>query len=90
MFQSGDQNVPENFEFVEGTSKIYQHNGAFHVFVIKEVALETTKTLDEARGKVISDFQNQIEIDWIKALNERYTVKVNEKVLKKVKSQIDN
>ncbi len=90
LFQAGDQNLPTDFEFKKGISKVYHHNDAYHVFVVKEVKLESQKTLEEARGKVISDYQNQIEADWIKALNERYNVVINKKVLKKVKSQIAN
>ncbi|NRA91322.1 MAG: peptidylprolyl isomerase [Psychroserpens sp.] len=90
VFQSGDQNVPADLEFKAGISKVYQHNDAFHVFLIDKVMPATQKTLEEAKGKVISDFQNQIELDWMDSLNERYTVEIDKKVLKKVKSEILN
>lgn len=90
VFEFGDQALPKDFEFLKGISKIYTHNDAYHVVMVNSVLPKGSKTLDEARGRVVSDYQNQIENDWIKSLNERYTVKVNKRVLKKVKSEILN
>ena len=90
VFELGDQALPKDFEFKKGVSKIYNHHDSYHVLMVNDVFPKTYKTLDEARGKVVSDYQNQIEIDWIKSLNERYNVEVNSNVLKKVKSEILN
>ena len=43
------------------------------------------KTLKEARGLVTSDYQLELEQKWVKSLKERYPVKINEKVLDKVR-----
>ncbi|WCO02764.1 peptidylprolyl isomerase [Psychroserpens ponticola] len=90
IFELGDKELPKDFEFKEGISKVYEHNDAYHVIMVKTVISKSHKTLDAARGKIVSDYQNQIENDWIKSLNERYNVKVDHKVLKKVKSLILN
>jgi peptidyl-prolyl cis-trans isomerase SurA len=44
------------------------------------------KTLNEARGLYISDYQALIEKEWLKQLHDKYPVKVNEQLLRKVKS----
>lgn len=90
IFESGNQALPDDFEFKKGVSKIYKHNDAYHVVMVNAVMPKSPKTLEEARGKVVSDYQNQIEANWIKDLHERYTVKLDDKVFKKVKSQILN
>ena len=87
-FEKGNQALPENFEFVEGVSRIYEHNDSFHVIIVKTVIPASNKTLEEARGKVISDYQNNIETNWVKSLNERFKVNIDKKVLKRVKKQI--
>jgi peptidyl-prolyl cis-trans isomerase SurA len=90
VFESGNQVLPENFEFKKGISKIYKHNDAYHVVMVNAVMPKSPKTLEEARGKVVSDYQNQIEADWIKELHEHYTVKLDDNVFNRVKSQILN
>nr|WP_320021625.1 peptidylprolyl isomerase [uncultured Draconibacterium sp.] len=42
------------------------------------------KTLDEARGLFISDYQDYLEEQWIKELRRKYKVKVNKKLLKSI------
>jgi len=41
---------------------------------------QTTKTLDEARGYVVADYQNFLEEQWNKKMRAEFPVKVNEKV----------
>ena len=43
------------------------------------------KELDEIRGQVMSDYQDELEKEWIKDLREKNTIKVKEKVLRKLK-----
>lgn len=88
IFENGNQVLPKDFEFVKGISKIYQHNDAFHVILVKDVLPAATKTLEEARGNVVSDYQNYIEENWVRGLNDRYKVEIDTKVLKRIKKQI--
>ena len=43
------------------------------------------KTLNEARGMYISDYQNHLEKKWVEILRDKYKVKVYKSVLKKIK-----
>lgn len=47
---------------------------------INRVVPPTNKTLDEAKGYVISDYQEYLEKEWVKELRAKYPVKVNEAV----------
>ena len=42
------------------------------------------KTLEEARGLYISEYQNFLEKNWLKELRKKYKVKVNKKLLKSI------
>lgn len=42
------------------------------------------KTLEEARGLYVSDYQNFLEKEWLKQLRKKYKIKVNKKLLKKI------
>jgi peptidyl-prolyl cis-trans isomerase SurA len=87
-FEESDQELPQDFEFKEGVSKVYEHNESYHVILVNNVLPAKKKTLEEARGKVISDYQNYIETNWVKLLRERFGVEVNKRTLKRVKKQI--
>ncbi|WP_299333933.1 peptidylprolyl isomerase [uncultured Psychroserpens sp.] len=88
VFEDGNSTLPNNFKFKEGVSEIYNHNDAFHVVKVNAILPAGNKTLEEARGKVVSDYQNYIETNWVKDLNNRFKVKINPSVLKRVKKQI--
>jgi peptidyl-prolyl cis-trans isomerase SurA len=42
------------------------------------------KTLEEARGLYISEYQNFLENNWLKKLHKKYKVKVNKKLLRSI------
>ncbi len=52
---------------------------------VKEVTPPSFKNLDESRGIATSDYQVQLEKDWIEALRKKYPVNVNKEVLKGIK-----
>lgn len=52
---------------------------------VLEVRDPEPKTLNEAKGLVISSYQQQLEEDWLNELKAKYPVTVNEKTLEKVK-----
>jgi peptidyl-prolyl cis-trans isomerase SurA len=82
-FNTNNGKLPTNF-------KIYKHNEAFHVIDVKEVLPARTKTLEEAKGNIINDYQTVIETNWINDLHKRFKVKINQDVLKAVKAKIGN
>ena len=43
------------------------------------------KPYNKVRGIVISQYQDELEKQWIKALREKYTIVVNEEVLNSIK-----
>lgn len=66
------------------TSPYYRNDdGSYMVVDVKDVFNEPTqKTLSEARGFVISEYQEYLEKQWIADMEARYPVKVNEATLK--------
>lgn len=86
---SNDPSLPTEGVFRTGLSKIYQYNDAYHIVKVNALLPKTNKTFDEAKGKIISDYQNTLEANWLESLNERYEVKINADVLQRVKSQIE-
>lgn len=64
--------------------KIINHgNGSYTVISAKEVyAAPAPKTLDEARGYVVAEYQDYLEKQWNEKMRHEYPMKINEKVFK--------
>ena len=76
---------PAGTKFEAGKTTPYYKNedGSYSMINVKEVFnTPTQKTLSEARGYVISEYQEYLEKEWIKSLEAAYPVKVNESTLK--------
>ena len=59
-------------------------NSASFALIFKIYPLPGQKTFADARGDVVSDFQDAIDKKWIAELKKKYPVKVNEEVLKSI------
>jgi peptidyl-prolyl cis-trans isomerase SurA len=53
-------------------------------FIRGDLTPPEPKTLEEARGLYISEYQNFLEKNWLKKLHKKYKVKVNKKLLKSI------
>jgi len=56
-------------------------DGSYIIVDIHEVLESGLKALNETRGKVISDYQNALELEWISLLKAKYKVSINKDVL---------
>ncbi|HEX6168344.1 MAG TPA: peptidylprolyl isomerase [Chitinophagaceae bacterium] len=59
-------------------------NSASFALIFKVYPLPGQKSFADARGDVVSDFQDSIDKKWIAELKKKYPVKVNEEVLKTI------
>ncbi len=56
-------------------------------FVLEGKIINQPEEASDARAQVTTDYQNELEKNWIKELKSKFKVKVNKKVLKLVKEQ---
>ncbi|WP_452229493.1 peptidylprolyl isomerase [Lacinutrix sp. MEBiC02404] len=89
LMDAEHQALPEGFSFKKGVSKVCNHNGSFVVVEVNEVLPKAFKTLEEAKGKVSSDFQDAKEKNWLLELKNKYPVSINQEVLTIVKSKLN-
>lgn len=90
VYEAGTNAVVDSAEKTVGFGKPTEQDGRFMVVGINEIIPAGAKTYDEARGLVISDYQNYLEEEWIMNLKESYEVKVNDEVLEKVVKQLES
>lgn len=87
-FEIGSQDLPANLEIKKGVSEIYPSNDSYTVVYVKNVLPSGVKELEDVKGKVISNYQNELEKRWMEELHSKYQVKVNNKVFKKLKKRL--
>lgn len=69
-------------KMITAVEKNSNDNSASFAYILRIHDKPAAKTLDEAKGEVISDFQDHLDKKWTEALKKKYPVKVNEQVLK--------
>jgi peptidyl-prolyl cis-trans isomerase SurA len=89
LFHSGtyeiDSNkLPKNFGVNKGASIYKEDDKHFTVINVSEILESAPKELNDVKGKVISNYQDYLEKQWIKDLRAKYKIEVNKKVFKKL------
>ena len=92
-FQTGiitpkNEVLPEGFEWKEGVSKIYKKSETNFIIVdVKKFVDPQVKTLEEAKNRVRTDYQNYLESEWNDELKSDYKFTVDEDILKLIKEK---
>ncbi len=84
LFEKGRKEELKNAELKKGLNDIVEKGDRYHFVYVREIQPPRPKTLEEARGVVISDYQNYLEKQWIEDLKKQYSVKMNPEVLTRV------
>ena len=70
IFKTGKAELPEEYQ---------------DFFLVGKLLSDGPESYTDVRGLVITDYQNQLEIDWIEYLNEKYSVQIYQDVINKLK-----
>lgn len=65
-------------------TELNRRDGSYNFIKIEEILPPQPKTLEEARGYVVADYQDKLEAEWVEQLREKYEVKVDEAVFRKL------
>ena len=89
-YEIGQSELPKGLTANVGISDLKFNDGFYTVVNIKEVIEPTLKEFNDIRGVVISNFQAEIEKEWMQSLHDKYEVEINNRSLKKLKKKLDN
>ncbi len=86
-----DYDVLSNFQNLsKGVTNIIAKDQYFFVVNVTDIKPAGVKELSECKGKVISDYQQFLENNWVDELKTEFTIKINTEVFSKVKNQLKN
>jgi peptidyl-prolyl cis-trans isomerase SurA len=74
-----DEALPVGISWAAGKLADIQDGNGF--MKVERILPPQPKSLEEARGYIIADYQDQLEKEWVASLQKKYPVKVDEKVL---------
>ncbi len=89
FFQRGENKYVDQTEWKKGVENEIKSTVDRNVVIVKILDLRKPeqKTLREAKGLVMSDYQMELEQKWVEQLRQKYSYSVNEKVLQKVRKK---
>jgi peptidyl-prolyl cis-trans isomerase SurA len=88
LFEEGSTLLPRNIKDKKGLTSITQEGAYYFISRVKDIIPAGQKSFKECEGKVINDYQNYLEENWVSDLNKEFTVKVNPEVFEQVKAEI--
>jgi peptidyl-prolyl cis-trans isomerase SurA len=92
VLEENHKKLPKSFKLSEeGVSEVIDEgSNNFIVVKILEVIAPQPMLLNEAKGRIINDYQEYLDRQWIEELKQQYPVKVKKRVLKKLIKQNQN
>lgn len=79
------KDIPSNLKLKKGaiTQPTYnEKNKTYDFYKVEKFIEPAKKKLDEARGFVIANYQDQLEKEWLEELRGKFAVKIDRKILK--------
>ena len=82
IFLKGENPIIDHYAWNKGTQEDLKDK---RPYLVKGKKLPPQpKSLEEARGSVLADYQNYLEKQWLKQLKEKYSVQVNQQVFEEI------
>jgi peptidyl-prolyl cis-trans isomerase SurA len=85
----GDNPEIDKVEWISG-SHSFTSEGFPSVILIKKVLEPSPLKFDDVKGEVMTGYQELLESEWIRQLNKKYSVKIDNSVLDEVKKNLKN
>ena len=83
VVEQGKNKVVNNLPWKKGSvsaTEINKRDLSHNFLKIEKILPASPKTLKEARGYVVADYQDHLEREWVKELKKTYDVKINNEV----------
>lgn len=88
-FEQESDALPKQDKWKTGVTDILRKGDYYYVVNVKKVAPKGPKTLEEAKGRVVNDYQQYLESKWVSDLRGEFSVQVNRDVFENVKRQLN-
>ncbi|EKT3957358.1 peptidylprolyl isomerase [Flavobacterium psychrophilum] len=87
-YEEGAENFPKKVDFKTGVSEIYKDGEFYFVNKVSKIIPASVKTFDEAHGRVVNDYQQYLEDNWVSNLKKEFKVNINQEVFERMKASM--
>ncbi len=87
-FQLGARELPADFKTKNGVSKLYNTEEQFTVIQVNNILPAAVMPLEKIRGRVMGDYQTELETRLMAELKAKFPVSVKAEVLEEIKNQL--
>jgi len=84
LYSKGENTLVDGAGFTKAISPTEKKDGKTRFGIVYNIRQPEPKSLKEAKGLIISDYQTYLEEEWIKSLRAKYPVSVNKDILYKL------
>lgn len=88
VFEEGSDALPKSMTYTLGVSEVFKEGEYYFVTNIKKIIPEGIKTLEECKGKIVNDYQQNLEQHWVDDLKKEFKVSVNNDVFESLKKML--
>ena len=74
--------------FKKGISEIFRLDDNYVLLNISNIETPQILSFEDAKGAVISNYQNVLESEWLETLRNKYPIVINEEILNDLKKSI--
>ncbi|WP_139959148.1 peptidylprolyl isomerase [Flavicella sediminum] len=89
-FERDNAIFPKGTVFTANTVKTYNNKKEHVVVKILEIKEEVQQEFEDVKGKVINDYQNEIQKNWLEELRAKHKIKVYKHRLRSTKKLMEN
>ena len=94
LIKSGDfektaEIFPKNVEFSVGSTKIYNEKDSFVLVKIFSATEAKQQEFEDVKGKVMNDYQNVVQENWLQELRAKHAIKVNKRKLRSTRKLME-
>jgi peptidyl-prolyl cis-trans isomerase SurA len=89
VFEKDSEALPKLDKWKEGISDVVKEGDYYYVVKVNEVMPAGPKTFEESKGRVVNDYQQYLESNWVGELKKEFAIQVNKDVLGRVKKQLN-
>ena len=86
-YEKGESKAIDKINWVPGLQET-EVDGTYYLVEVKRLVAPGPKTLEEAKAKVISDYQDSLEKNWVTSLKNKFHVTINNKGKKVVVEEL--